>query len=86
MDQLQGKTRRRANAAPADMDLPGFRSHVRYSVFKDRVAFRAPPRGAAQTRRTPPAGREAVGELSLELQRCQPSVAEVGAVPAARAI
>ena len=30
--------------APTDKDLPGFRSHVRYSVFKDRRHVKRLPR------------------------------------------
>ena len=36
MDQLQGLMPADPKMRSTDKDLPGFRSHVRYSVFKDR--------------------------------------------------
>ena len=59
----------------ADEDLPGFRSHVRYSIFKERSYIVLPL-----------AWREADGELSLEVHRCQLDCFFGGLVPAARAI
>lgn len=59
----------------ADKDLPGFRSHVRYSIFKERSCIVLPL-----------AWREADGELSLEVLRCQLDCVLGGLVPAARAI
>jgi len=71
------------------MDLPGFRSHVRYSVFKDRSQVSL----VARDTRTPLRSRipkdgsaEADGELSLVVGRCQPREAMAGRVPAAGAI
>ena len=67
MDHLQGIKCLCGQHRPPDKDLPGFRSHVRYSVFKDRVCVARP----TATHRPPLAWREADGELSLDFCCCQ---------------
>lgn len=42
---LQGITLYDKQYRSPDKDLPGFRSHVRYSVFKDRRHVKPPARG-----------------------------------------
>ena len=49
MDQLQGITCHDEQHRPPGKDLPGFRSHVRYSVFKDRRHVKRLPRCEKRT-------------------------------------
>lgn len=46
---LQGKHVRMPKQRPADADLPGLQSHVRYSIFKERRHVERFPRGEKRT-------------------------------------
>jgi hypothetical protein len=61
-------------------DLPGFRSHVRYSVFKDRAARRA----LRQRRNDRPSQCEKrTGNLAATVDGVNRDESEVGCVPTA---
>ena len=82
MDRLQGKTCPTSRTALEGMDLPGFRSHVRYSVFKDRRHVERFPRSSHRVD-----GREKrTGNLALCCDGVNSDDWWVGPVPAAGAI